>query len=86
MMSGFWTSEFFHNWRHNASAIAGSTLLVIFAVIVLAGPLLVAQDPYDVGSLNLLDSYKPPMWLDGGESAFPLGTDGQGRDVLASIV
>ena len=85
MMSGFWTSEFFHNWRHNASAIAGSTLLVIFAVIVLAGPLLVAQDPYDVGSLNLLDSYKPPMWLDGGESAFPLGTDGQGRDVLASI-
>ena len=85
MMSVFWASEFFHNFRRNASAIAGSLILVFFVVIVVAGPLMVAQDPYDIGSLNLLDSYKPPMWLAGGEPAFPLGTDGQGRDVLASI-
>ncbi len=84
-MSAFWASEFFYNWRHNASAVAGSVILVIFAAIVLAGPLLVAQNPYDIGSLNLLDSYKPPMWVVGGDPTFPLGTDGQGRDVLASI-
>ncbi len=33
-----------------------------------------------------MDSYKPPFWLAGGEARFPLGTDGQGRDVLASII
>lgn len=79
------SSEFAHNWRHNASAVAGTAILLAFAVIVIAGPLLVAQDPYDIATLNLLDSYKPPMWLEGGDPRYPLGTDGQGRDVLASI-
>lgn len=84
-MSGFRESEFFHNWRRNPSAIAGSTILLIFVVIVVAGPLLVWQNPYDIAALQLLDSYKPPAWLAGGDWAYPLGTDGQGRDVLASI-
>lgn len=79
------SSEFAHNWRHNASAVAGTAILLAFAVIVIAGPLLVAQNPYDIATLNLLDSYKPPMWLEGGDPRYPLGTDGQGRDVLASI-
>lgn len=85
MSGGFGQSEFLHNWRHNPSAIAGSVILAVFVVIVVAGPFLVWQDPYDIGSLQLLDSYKPPAWLAGGDAAYPLGTDGQGRDVLASI-
>jgi peptide/nickel transport system permease protein len=86
MSATFLSSEFFHNYKRNASAIAGSIVLVIFAVIVVAGPLFVAQDPYDVGQLNLLDSYKPPVWLEGGDPRFLLGTDGQGRGVLAGIL
>lgn len=79
-------SEMFHNYRHNGSAITGSILIGVFLLGVIAGPFLVAQDPYDIASLNLLDSYKPPVWLEGGEARFPLGTDGQGRDMLASII
>jgi peptide/nickel transport system permease protein len=86
MLAALARSELFHNYRRSASAIAGSVLIAVFAFAVLAGPWLVAQDPYDIGSLNLLDSYKPPMWLPGGEARFPLGTDGQGRDVLSAIV
>ncbi|RVT86946.1 ABC transporter permease [Rhodobacteraceae bacterium CCMM004] len=85
MTAAFLSSEFVHNYRRNPSAIAGSAILVIFAVIVTLGPWLVWQDPYDIASLNLLDSYKPPMWLPGGDAAYPLGTDGQGRDLLAAI-
>ncbi|MFO7758979.1 MAG: ABC transporter permease [Roseovarius sp.] len=86
MMTGFLVTEFFHNYRRSASAIIGSALMVVFAFAVLAGPFLVAQNPYDIASLNLMDSYKPPMWLAGGDPQFPLGTDGQGRDVWASVL
>jgi peptide/nickel transport system permease protein len=86
MLAAFARSEFVHNYRRNGSAVAGSLLIAIFAFGVLAGPLLVAQDPYDIASLDLMDSYKPPAWLAGGEWRFPLGTDGQGRDMLAAII
>ena len=85
-MTGFFQSEFFHNYSRSASAIIGSALMLTFAVAVIAGPFLVAQYPYDIAALNLMDSYKPPVWLDGGDPQFPLGTDGQGRDVWASIL
>lgn len=82
----FRSSEMFYNYRRNASAVAGSVILVFFLFVVTAGPWLVSQNPYDVASLDLLDSYKPPAWVVGGEARYLLGTDGQGRDILASIV
>ena len=85
-MSTFWRSEFFHNYARSASAILGSALMGLFLVAVLLGPLVVAQDPYDIATLDLMDSYKPPVWLEGGDVRYVLGTDGQGRDVWASIL
>lgn len=85
-MTSFLSSEFFHNYKRSTSAIVGSALMALFAFAVIFGPFLVAQDPYDIANLNLMDSYKPPVWLDGGDPQFWLGTDGQGRDVWASIL
>jgi peptide/nickel transport system permease protein len=82
----FLRSEFFYNYRRSTSAVIGSALMLTFGIAVLIGPFLVAQNPYDIAALDLMDSYKPPVWLDGGEAQFPLGTDGQGRDVWASIL
>ena len=86
MIEALARSELVHNYRRSGSAIAGSVLIAVFAFGVILGPSLVSQDPYDIASLNLMDSYKPPAWIEGGEARFPLGTDGQGRDVLASIL
>ena len=86
MAAGFLSSEFVHNYKRNASAIIGSVILLVFAIIVVAGPLMVAQNPYDIAQLDLMDAYKAPVWLEGGEARYPLGTDGQGRDVLAGIL
>ena len=82
----FWASEFAHNFRGNLSAISGGVIILFFIVIVAFGPSLVRQNPYDIASLELMDAYKPPVWLPGGDARYLLGTDGQGRDVLASIV
>mgnify|MGYP003662884350 CR=1 FL=1 len=85
-MTRFLRSEFFHNYTRSSSAIIGSGLMAFFAFAVIVGPFLVDQNPYDIASLNLMDSYKPPVWLQGGDPQFVLGTDGQGRDVWASIL
>lgn len=79
-------SELYHNYRRNLPAMVGSLIIALFVLTVTVGPWLVAQDPYDISQLELLDSFKPPVWLEGGSTHYLLGTDGQGRDVLASIV
>lgn len=85
-MNRLLSSEFVFNYRRNVPAIFGSLLLVVFAILTIFGPFLVGQDPYDLSQLELMDSFKPPVWLEGGDPRYLLGTDGQGRDVLASII
>lgn len=82
----FLASEFFHNYKRSPSAILGTILVLFVLLVAILGPLFTVQDPYDIGSLRLADAYKPPVWKDGGEARFPLGTDQQGRDMLSAIV
>lgn len=79
-------SEFLYNYKRNPAALAGSGILLFLTFVVLFGPWLVPQDPYDIAGLDLMDAYKPPAWMEEGDSAYPLGTDGQGRDLLSAIV
>lgn len=65
------------------------TALVVFSLIIIAtifAPILAPQDPFDVAALDLLNSHLPPLFVDGGNSSFPLGADKQGRDVLSAIL
>lgn len=63
---------------------AGVTFLFFFSAA--AAPWLTPHDPFNPASLNLMDAFKPPTWVKGGEWRFPLGTDNQGRDILATIM
>lgn len=63
--------------------------MVILAVIILAAllaPLISPVDPTSTSSFNLMDSELPPMWVEGGDPRFLLGTDNQGRDLLSAIL
>lgn len=82
----FLRSEFFFNYRHNISAMIGTVIVVLILLIAVFGPLFAPQNPYDVAGLSLTDSYKPPAWLEGGDSRFLLGTDSQGRDMLSLLI
>lgn len=82
----FLRSDFFFNYRHNISAMIGTVIVVLILLIAIFGPLFAPQDPYDVAGLSLIDSYKPPAWLEGGDSRFLLGTDSQGRDMLSLLI
>lgn len=82
----FLHSEFFHNYLHSSTAIIGSLIVVLVLLVAVFGPSFTVQDPYNLANLELNDAYKPPMWLEGGDPKFLLGTDQQGRDILSAIV
>ncbi len=67
---------------HRGFMIAGIVLAVIVG-LALAAPLVSSHDPY---VQNLSNRLVPPVFLDGGSWAHPLGTDGLGRDYLARVV
>src|SRR6056297_3411588 len=79
-------SEFIHNYKRSPIAIISTVVLLIIIFTAIFGPHFTVQDPYDLGSLNLSDSYKPPAWMEGGELKFLLGTDQNGRDILSAII
>ncbi|MGE4045027.1 MAG: ABC transporter permease [Acetobacteraceae bacterium] len=64
-----------------------SCLLALVLVLgAVFAPWIAPQDPSDLASLSLLDSFKPPLGWPDSDWANPLGTDNQGRDVLSAIL
>jgi peptide/nickel transport system permease protein len=74
------------HFLHSPLAVSGATILLVFVIMALCAPLLAPHDPYDLTSLQLTDRFKPPMWMEGGSTSFPLGTDDQGRGVFSTIL
>ncbi len=61
-------------------------LFIFLVLLAFLSPLLAPQNPYDLASFDILDSELPPLWQEGGDSRFLLGTDSQGRDLMSSIL
>jgi peptide/nickel transport system permease protein len=61
----------------------GIALVGFFVVIALLAPLLAPHDPIEQ---DLLSAQLPPVWMQGGEATFPLGTDSLGRCVLSRLM
>lgn len=67
-------------WRHVArspSLLVGALLLVAICALALGAPYVTHNDP--------LDMVGTPFTWPGADSAFPLGTDMMGRDMLSGI-
>ena len=65
--------------------IAGIVLAVILLLAIFA-PLIAPIDPRNVSSYSLVDMEIPPVFMDGGDPRFLLGTDNQGRDLVSVIL
>jgi peptide/nickel transport system permease protein len=61
-------------------------LLAFVAVAALFAPLISPQDPFDLAGFDLLDAELPPIWQEGSDPRFVLGTDAQGRDLFSAIL
>ena len=79
-------SDIWYNFRSSpVTVVAGIVTLAIFFAAVFAS-WVAPHDPFDLRTVDILDSQLPPVWIDDGEWRFPLGTDDQGRGVLSTII
>ena len=79
-------SQLWNGFKRATSAQVGATIVATAIVAAVFAPLLTSQNPYDLTAIRILDAYKPPAFLAGGDGRFILGTDEQGRDLLSAIV
>lgn len=75
-------------WSFTRSPITMLSAVVALTCILgaLFAPWIAPHNPFDLASLNLLDAFKPPAWIEEGDTDYLLGTDDQGRDVLSAIM
>jgi peptide/nickel transport system permease protein len=66
-------------------ALIGLATLILILIVAIGAPLVSPQNPYNLATLDIMDSKLPP----GGQSldgmTFWLGSDDQGRDMLSAI-
>ena len=82
----FLDSDFVYGFKRSPVAIISALVVLVIVVGAVLARFIAPHDPFDLASLDLLDSFKPPMFQADGDPSFPLGTDDQGRDVLSGIL
>ncbi len=81
-----WDSDVLYSFRRTPVAVVSAAVLL--ALVLGAGfcRWVAPYDPYDLASLNLMDSFQPPAFMGEGTRAHLLGSDDQGRDMLSAIL
>jgi peptide/nickel transport system permease protein len=79
-------SDLWWSFTHNKSAMFAAGLLALLVITSFAAPLYAPQNPFDPAQLDLLNAEYPPIWTEGGQWPYLLGTDTQGRDILSAIL
>ncbi|HEY0832755.1 MAG TPA: ABC transporter permease [Azospirillum sp.] len=79
-------SDVWHSFKRSPTAMVSALLTAVLIVGALSAPLIAPHNPFDLASLDIMSANLPPVWMEGGEAPFPLGTDDQGRDILSAIL
>ena len=79
-------------WRQLAAdffasklATLGLVLLALVVFVAIFAPWISPQNPYDLGSLDIMDAKLPPGSAGISGTTYLLGTDSQARDLLSAI-
>ena len=81
-----WDSDFLYGFRRSPVAVIATLVVALCVGAAALAPLIAPYDPFDLASLNLMDSLLPPAFLPDGTMAHVLGTDNQGRDLLSAMM
>jgi len=79
-------SDLLYSFLHSPVAMISALIGLIFVIGAVFAPWIAPHDPFNVATLSLLDSFKPPVPAAGSEWSYVLGTDSQGRDMLSAIM
>ncbi len=76
-------SEFFYELRKHRIAMLGGIVIIVYLLAAVFAEQITVYDPTRG---DLRQRLEPPVWYAGGTWAHPLGTDGQGRDMLTRVI
>jgi peptide/nickel transport system permease protein len=76
-------SQFVRSLLRTPAVLVAVLVLVAFLGIALAAPWLAPHDPT---AIDVVKRLIPPMWAEGGDPAYVLGTDSLGRDILSRLI
>lgn len=79
-------SDVWWSFTHNKAAMFAAAILAVLILTAVFAPLFAPQDPYDAAQLDMWKAELPPVWQEGGEWPYLIGTDTQGRDMLSAIL
>jgi len=82
----FRESYFLYSFKRDKVAVVSFAVLVVLVAAGMLAPVISPSDPYDAENIDIMNSEMPPAWLPDGETAFLLGTDIQGRDMLSTML
>jgi len=82
-----WDSDVAYSFRRSPIAMISSAVALIFILGAVFAPLIAPQNPFDPGSLNLMDGFTAPLEPNAFTgNTFIMGTDDQGRDIFSTIL
>lgn len=86
MLWRLWDSDGFWAFRRSPAAIIAAIVAILIFGGALFAPWIAQSNPYDLTTFSLIDGLLPPVWQDGADPRFLLGTDDQGRDMVSAIL
>jgi peptide/nickel transport system permease protein len=81
-----WDSDLLYSFRRSPVTIVAAVLTLLCVGGALFAPWIAPHNPFDLASVNLMDSFAPPGWTAQSKATYLLGTDNQGRDLLSAIL
>src|SRR6056297_3688593 len=82
----FRKSKVFKHFISQPLAVAALIVITLLFFGAVFAPLIAPQNPYEMEKLSLSESLLPPIWMEGGQFPYLLGTDVQGRDIFSTIL
>ena len=74
---------FWRSFSENRGAVVGLFLMIILVIVAALADVVAPHSPIEQFREHFLT---PPIWEQGGDSSFPLGTDDVGRDMLSRLI
>ncbi|MBB4844755.1 peptide/nickel transport system permease protein [Paucibacter oligotrophus] len=82
----FLDGDVWYSFKSSPVAMGAAVVALVCVFCALFAEFVAPHNPFDLASLELMDSRLPPAWMEGGSSKYLLGTDDQGRDLLSALM
>lgn len=79
-------SDLWYSFTRSWITMGSGICVLVLVVGALGAPVLAPHDTFDPATLKLMDAFTPPVWVEGGNPTYLIGTDNQGRDMLSTIM